>query len=93
VRGMALLSGNTLYLSPDFEGTPGISLHLFLTTVVDPRDVKFPDADVVDLGPLKSAYGAQAFPATLPLNPILYRTAVLWDTALERLIAFAQLSE
>ncbi|MBI2117499.1 hypothetical protein HYT95_01235 [Candidatus Peregrinibacteria bacterium] len=92
-RGTALLAGNTLYLSTDFEATPGLSIRLFLTTAVDPRDVKFPDADAMDLGPLKSAYGAQAFPATLPLNPILYRTAVLWDTALERLIAFAQLSE
>ncbi|MBI4129653.1 hypothetical protein HY464_03090 [Candidatus Peregrinibacteria bacterium] len=93
VRGMALLSGNTLYLSPDFEATPGLSLRLFLTTVVDPRDMKFPDADAIDLGPLKNAYGAQEFAANLPLSPILYRTAVLFDTALERLVSFAQLSE
>ena len=92
-RGTALLTGNTLYLSPDFEGTPGLSLHLFLTTAVDPRDVEFPDADAIDLGPLKSAYGAQEFAANLPLNQVLYRTVILWDAALERLVSFAQLSE
>lgn len=92
-RGMALLAGNTLYLSSDFEVTPGISLHLFLTTSVDPRDTMFPDHSAIDLGPLQSAFGAQTFATNLPANPILYRTAVLWDTALERLVGFAQLSE
>lgn len=92
--GTAFFSGNALYLSSDFEVTPGISLHLFLTTAVDPRDVAFPDSDAIDLGPLKSAYGAQAFAVQLPASSsIPYRTAVLWDTALERLVSFAQLHE
>ena len=92
-QGIALLTGNTLYLSPDFAVTPGISLHLFLTTAVDPRDTKFPDPAAVDLGPLKNAYGAQAFAVNLSASPTHYRTAVLWDAALERLVSFAQLSE
>lgn len=93
-QGTAFLDGHTLYLSSDFAVTPGISLHLFLTTNVDPRDAPFPDPDAIDLGPLKSAYGTQDFAANLPAkNPTLYRTAVLWDSALERLVAFAQLSE
>lgn len=91
-RGTAFLSGNTLYLSPDFEATPGISLHLFLTTAVDPRDVAFPDPSAVDLGLLQSAYGAQALPANLPADQA-HRTAVIFDVALERLVSFAQLSE
>ena len=92
-KGAVFLDGHTLYLSSDFEVTPGISLHLFLTTVVDPRDAPFPDPDAIDLGPMKSTYGAQAFVANLPTSPVLYRTAVLWDTTLERLVSFAQLSE
>lgn len=92
-RGVAFLDGHILSLSPDFEVTPGLSLHLFLTTAVDPRDVEFPDQDAIDLGPLKSAYGAQEFPVKLTKSPILYRTAVLWDQALERLVSFAQLGE
>ena len=92
-HGIALLDGHTIYLSSDFEVTPGISLLLFLTTAVDPRDTPFPDPDAIDFGPLQSAYGAQAFTANLPASTILYRTAVLWDTALERLVSFAQLSE
>lgn len=92
-QGIAFLDSHALYLSSDFEVTPGISLHLFLTTAVDPRDTLFPDPNAIDLGPLKSAYGAQSFAANLPANPILFRTAVLWDTALERLVSFAQLSE
>lgn len=92
-QGRALLIGNNLYLSPDFEVMPGLSLHLFLTTVVDPRDEVFPDLDAVDIGPLKSVYGAQEFSTQLPKDPTLYRTAVLWDTTLERLVSFAQLSK
>lgn len=92
-RGRALLIGNNLYLSTDFEVLPGLSLHLFLTTVVDPRDGVFPDPDAVDIGPLKNMYGAQEFPIQLPKDPILYRTLVLWDTTLERLVSFAQLSK
>lgn len=93
VQGTAFLNDNTLYLSSDFEATPGISLHLFLTTAVDPRDVAFPDPSAVDLGLLQSAYGAQAFPAHLPADQSPYRTAVIFDAALERLVSFAQLSE
>lgn len=92
-QGVVFLNSHTLYLSSDFEVTPGISLHLFLTTAVDPRDATFPDPDAIDLGPLQRTYGAQAFPVNLPANPILYRTAVLWDQTLERLVSFAQLSE
>lgn len=95
-RGTAFLSGFTLYLSPDFEVTPGLSPHLFLTTAVDPRDVSFPDTEAVDLGHIPSAYGAQAF--TVPTPPTgqeapPFRTAVIFDTALERLVSFAQLHE
>lgn len=96
VRGTAFLSGNILYLSPNFEVTPGLSLHIFLTSAVDPRDVAFPDPEAVDLGHIPSAYGAQTF--TVPPTPAdqetpPFRTAVIFDTALERLVGFAQLHE
>ncbi len=92
-RGTAFLSGNTLHLSSDFSVTPGLSLHLFLTTAVDPRDVAFPDPSAVDLGLLRSAYGAQTFSAGLPADHTSFRTAVIFDTTLERLVSFAQLHE
>jgi hypothetical protein len=50
----------------------------------------FPDASSTDLGPIQSPYGAQEYAvAELPAGG--GRTAVLWDSALEQIIAFAQL--
>lgn len=91
-QGTALFLGHTLYLSPDFTTYPGPSLHLLLTTVVDPRDVKFPDRTSLDLGLLLSPYGAQEYAVPETAKPETHRTAVLWDTKLERLYGFAQLA-
>lgn len=91
-HGEVLYVDNTLYLGTTFESDPGPSLHLFLTTIVDPRDIEFPDETSLDLGRLESAYGAQQYPVPQVEDPLLYRTAVLWDTKLERLYGFAQLS-
>lgn len=90
-KGEVLYVGDTLHFGPDFEATPGPQLHVFLTTVVDPRDVPFPDKSSIDLGLLHTPYGSQSYPVSGINDPMLYRTVVLWDTALDRLYGFAQI--
>lgn len=92
-KGDVLYLGNTIYLSPEFNTVPGPSLHIFLSTVVDPRtEGSFPDPTALDLGPIKSPYGAHSYSVPPVDNPILYRSIVLYDTSLERLYGLAQLS-
>ncbi|MBM3231254.1 hypothetical protein FJZ28_02905 [Candidatus Peregrinibacteria bacterium] len=93
IEGEVLLSGRTVHLSPQFVSVPGPSLHLYLTPAVDPRDVKFPDPSAADLGVLPSPYGTQSI--ELPADAgeaLLFRSVVLWDTTLEKIYGFAQLS-
>ncbi len=90
--GETLYLDRSLYLGTTFETTPSLSLHLYLTTVVDPREVEFPDPTARDLGKLQSAYGAQTYTVPKVSDSRLYRTVVLWDTELERIIGFAQLN-
>ena len=92
VQGQALLLSGILYLGPDFDAVPGPSLHLYLTTAVDPRDLKFPDPTALDLGVLHGPYGAQAYLLPRAQQDLLYRSVVLWDTKLDRLYGFAQLA-
>ena len=82
---------NMLHFGTKFESSPGVSLRVYLTTVVDPRDVVFPDDTALDLGTLKNAFSAQSYNVPEVENPKLYRTAVIWDTKLDRLYGFAQL--
>ncbi len=93
VHGQTLLTDNTLYFDTTFITYPGPSIHVYLTTVVDPRDVAFPDTSSIDLGALQIAYGAQQYPVSeKSMNPA-FRTAVLFDTQLMKTIGFAQLSK
>lgn len=93
-EGYALLLDRTLYISSTFATYPGPSLHLFLTTDVDPRDVPdFPNANALNLGLLQSPYGAQSYKLPESVEDPGYRTAVLWDTKLGRLYSFAQLAK
>ncbi len=92
-RGEVLYADNTLYTGTLFTTAPGPNLHFHLTTVVDPRDVEFPDETAIDIGVLYSAYGAQTFSVPPVEDPQQYRTVVLWDNDLERLYGFAQLSK
>ncbi len=89
--GLVLLLSGTLYLSSDFMTTPGPSLHAFLTEVIDPRDVEFPDSSAIDLGEIQSAFGAQQYNLPKKSSPDAMRTFVLFDTALNEIYAFAQL--
>ena len=93
VTGRALYWKDTLYVSSDFESQPGPDLHVYLSTAVDPRDVAFPDASAIDLGPLTSAFGAQSYRVPRQKNPELLRSVALWDRTLKRLYSFGQLSK
>lgn len=91
-RGEVLLLADTLYLGETTLMTPGPSIHAYLTESVDPREAPFPDASAVDLGPIKDPYGAQSFAVPpRPEGSAAYRTFVLWDSVLERIVGFAQL--
>jgi len=92
-QGEALLLGNTLYFDTTFETDPGPTLHVFLTTRIDPRDVEFPDETSVNVSPLSSPYGAQRYTLTQTDSLDELRTVVLFDTKLGRIYGFAQLSK
>jgi hypothetical protein len=92
-KGDVLYAADKLHFGTLFEVDPLPSLHVYLTTVVDPRDAAFPDATAMDIGLLKSAYGSQTYDVPHVDNPLLYRTVVLWDTTFGRLHSFAQLSK
>jgi hypothetical protein len=92
-KGDVLYVQGALYFGTLFEIDPLPDLHVFLTTVVDPREVTFPDATAMDLGLLQSAYGAQTYAVPEVDNPLLYRTVVLWDTEFGRLHSFGQLAK
>lgn len=92
VTGYGLYVDDVLYLSSDFDSDPGPDLHVYLTTVVDPRDVQFPDKTALDLGTVQSPYGALSYDVPHQDKPELLRTIVFYDRKLQRLYSFAQLS-
>ena len=89
--GSVLLTNSALYFSTDFISSPGPSLHVYLSTAVDPRQVHFPDATAVDLGRVQNPYGAQTFMLPKTDKPVTYRSIALWDNALATFYGFAQL--
>ncbi|MBI2636283.1 hypothetical protein HYW84_03080 [Candidatus Peregrinibacteria bacterium] len=91
--GEVLLRGNILSFGTTFLINPNPSVHVYLTTVVDPRDAKFPDATSLDLGLIQTAFGPQEYGVPAGKENSGFRTAVLYDTMLARLIGFAQLSK
>jgi hypothetical protein len=93
VLGYALLMPDALWLSSDFETSPGPDLHVYLTTIVDPRGATFPDGTAMDLGTIQSAYGAQRYSLTSRVDPTIMRTLVVFDKTLKRIYGFAQLSK
>ncbi len=94
--GEALLLDGVLYIGPTFDAAPGPKLSMYLTTVIDPRDVEFPDDTAVRLGAVKNQYGAHAYEVPKEAGPTgsgsKLRTAVLWDDELGLLYGFAQLA-
>lgn len=93
VIGYVLYVDDTMFFSPDFMTEPGADLRVLHTTVVDPRDVKFPDPTSIDLGALQSVYGPQQYSVPHQEKPELYRTLVLFDNKLKRIYGFVQLSK
>ena len=93
-KGEVLLaSDGHLYIGPMFESTPSPSLHVFVSSVIDPRDIEFPDETSIDLGLIHTSYGVQTYKLPEDMeNLMVYRTVILWDTDLERLQSFAQIN-
>lgn len=89
--GSVSIIDGALFFSPDFISTPGPSLRVYLSNVIDPRQGAFPDSDAVDLGLLKSTAGAQTFVIPEEKATQTYQTVVLWDTDLEIVYGFVQL--
>lgn len=92
VDGEVLYRHDKLHFPAYFASTPGPSIHVYLSTVVDPRDVAFPDESALDLGEIYSPYGAQTYAVPTVEDPRDYRTVALWDTKLEKLYGFAQIN-
>ena len=93
VAGTALYLDDVLYFSSDFYCRPGVTVHVYLTTVVDPRDGTFPDATAIDLGPLQYNFGAQRYAVPHQSKPELMRSLAIYDKTLKRLYALSQLSK
>ncbi len=93
VRGEVLLLKHTLFFGVDFAAVPGPELHVFVSTVLDPRDVRFPDSTAVDLGPLPDVFGAQSMSIAETADLSKMRSAVLHDVKLGQMYGFAQLSK
>ncbi|NOS66900.1 MAG: hypothetical protein HOO67_00820 [Candidatus Peribacteraceae bacterium] len=91
--GEVLLRGTTLSFGTSFLVDPTPSARVYLTTMVDPRDGQFPDQTGIDLGELQTAYGAQEYALPDGTRTDALRTAVLYDTKLERVLGFAQLAK
>lgn len=93
--GTALLLDGMLYFSQDFNTLPSPETHVILSTLLDPRAgsgaTAFSDKDALDLGLLQTPYGAQSYEVHADANKKTFRSVVLWDRRLERLMGFAQL--
>lgn len=93
-EGEVLFTGDAVHFGPTFSVSPGPELRVILTNAIDPRDVTFPDETAIDVGELTVPYGAQSFILKEKIEDITqYRTVVLWDKKLDRLYAFAQMSQ
>ncbi|MCF7844760.1 MAG: DM13 domain-containing protein [Kiritimatiellales bacterium] len=89
--GEILILNHMLYFGPTFETDPGPGLSIVLSEVVDPREVEFPDATSINIGPLNSPYGQQRYALDKTIDISVLRTIALWDTELDRLYGFGQL--
>ncbi len=93
ITGYVLYANDMLYLGPDFAAKPSLNLRVYLSQVVDPRDGVFPDTTAIDLGPLKTDYGAQQYAVPHQDHPELYRSFAIYDTTFKKLFAFSQISK
>lgn len=94
VTGSVLLLDGWLHIGPSFLMTPGLDVHVYVSQMIDPLEGTFPDETAIEVGPLVTAFGMQSLP--LPASVSLdgtYRTVVLYDEAVQRVSAFAQLEK
>lgn len=94
--GLALHLDGTLYFSQDFNTLPGPEIRVYVSDLLDPRGASgallFPDPSATDLGLLRSPYGAQSY--ALPEKAgTAFRSVILWDRRLERMMGFAQIGK
>ncbi len=87
--GEVLLLDGTVYLGPDFRVVPGINVHAYVSTVVDPREGEFPDETAQDLGPVRNTFGNAVYPGADLENAY---TFVLYDKGTKQVVGFAQLT-
>ncbi len=86
--GEVLLLDGNLYLGPDFRVVPGINLHVYLSTVVDPREGVFPDETAQDLGPVRNTFGDAIYTGADLDNAY---TFVIYDKGTKQIVGFSQL--
>lgn len=94
VTGGVVLVDGWLHIGPSFVMAPGIDVRVYLTKAIDPLEGAFPDDTAIEVGPLVKALGLQSLPLdeSIPLDGT-YRTVVLYDRELNRLLGFAQLEK
>lgn len=90
VQGDVLVLDGTMYTGPEFVMHPGVDVHVYISTVLDPRNAAFPDTTAVDMGAIHTAFGATAY--AVPASVSKPKVVVLYDKALKRIVGFAQLS-
>jgi hypothetical protein len=90
-QGTALLLKQELFFGTDFLTVPGANLHVYLTSMIDPRDAAFPDKTATDLAALADVYGAQTFSIAQGVDLSKVRTVVLYDQDLKQIYGFVQL--
>ena len=78
-RGTATLYRDLVRLEADFEVGPGPKFHVYLVPEADVT----PDTDVeatmfVDLGRLKAFSGSQNYAVPAGVDPLAYRSVVIW---------------
>lgn len=95
--GIALLHEGTIYFSQDFNTLPGPSIYVFASDIADPGagtgSLSFPREGSLSLGPLQTPYGAQAYAIPAEGKDMAFRSVILWDNRLERLMGYAQLGQ
>jgi hypothetical protein len=90
-RGEVLLLDNVVYTSPDFNVVAGPDVHVYLTTLADAKDVRFPDDSAIYVGPLASVYGAHSYALPEGTDTSDVRMLAIYDKSFKRMYGFAQL--
>ena len=92
LEGMALLLGDALHLSYDFEVEAAPDLHVALSMVLIPRTYDdFQGGVFLDLGPLQVTRGPQTYQLSTPVQKDTYASVVIYSPSLKVVLGFAQI--